>query len=187
MMQNYLEQAKPEQLRLGGIGFITLVVAAMIFYAVLPQWRAYGSARTSLDTLHQGTADGVDLDAQLGALGVEIEKLEHTLHGDTSNLPLKQVEAFVIGRLQTISWTNHVELVGVQPREGSQQGPFHELLFDLELRGDYFDFFDWLKDVSSELGFIVVKKFEMSPQTVNDEQPVLLVKLTMASYRNAEK
>jgi Tfp pilus assembly protein PilO len=186
-MQEYLRQAKPEQLRLGGIGLITIVFAAMVFYVIVPQWRAYGKASNSLETLQQGVIEGVDLDVQLSALGAEIEDLKYTLHGDTSNLPLRQVEAFVIGRLQTISWKNHVELVGVRPRTGSEQGPFRELLFDLELRGDYFDLYAWLKNVSSELGFIVVKKFEMSRDRVDDEQPVLLVKLTMASYRNADE
>ena len=186
-MQEFLRQAKPEQLRLGGIGLVAIIFALIVFYIVLPQWRAYTKSSTSLETLEQGMIEGVDLDVQLSALGAEIEDLKYTLHGDTSNLPLKQVEAFVIGRLQTISWKNHVELVGVRPRSGSLQGPFRELLFDLDLRGDYFDLYSWLKDVSSELGFIVVKKFEMSRDTVDDEEPVLLVKLTMASYRNAEE
>lgn len=186
-MHDYLRQATPEQLRLGSIGVLAVVVAVMLFYVIMPQWRAFGSARTLLTTLQQGTADGVALDAQLGMVGSEVERLERTLHGDTSNLPLKQVEAFVIGRLQTISWSNQVELIGVRPHEGTRKGKFHELLFDLELRGDYFDLYSWLKDVSSDLGFIVVKQFEMSPVNVGDGEPVLLVKLTMASYRNADR
>jgi hypothetical protein len=185
-MYEYLQQATIEQLRLGSFGIVAIVVSIMLFYVALPQWRAYGSARILVTTLEQGMADGIDLDAQLGVLAVDVEKLEHTLHGDTSNLPLKQVEAFVIGRLQTISWKNHVELVGVKPHAGTQKGPFRELLFDLELRGDYFDCFAWLQDISSELGFIVVKQFEMSPIAGDGDEPLLRVKLTMASYRNAE-
>jgi hypothetical protein len=109
------------------------------------------------------------------------------LHGDTSDLPIKQVEAFVIGRLQTISWRNRVELIGVQPREGAEAGEFRELIFDVDLRGNYFDLFSWLKTVSAELGFIVIKRFEMSPISISaGDEPELLLQLTMASYRKAE-
>jgi len=185
-MHEQLQQVPPEKLTLAGFGVLVLLTAALIVYAVLPQWRAYTKARSSLITLEQGTATTVDLDAQLDTLRADVEDLQRTLHGDTSNLPLKQVEAFVIGRLQKISWANDVELVGVKPREGAVTDQFHELLFDLELSGDYFDFFDWLIDVSDDLGFIVVKQFEMSPQSSLEDETNLRVRLTMASYRNAE-
>ena len=74
----------------------------------------------------------------------------------------------------------------MRPREGAVTDQFHELLFELELRGDYFDFFQWIKDVSTDLGFIVVKQFEMSLQSSIDQESNLRVRLTMASYRNAE-
>ena len=77
-------------------------------------------------------------------------------------------------------------LVSVQPREGLPLQQFSELIFDVELRGDYFDFYTWLQDVGEELGFVVVKRFEMSTFEVPDDgsDPRLVVQLTMASYRN---
>ena len=111
--------------------------------------------------------------------------LEQTLNGDASNLPAKQMEAFVIGRLQTISWRNDVVLVSVRPREGTPLNQFRELIFDVELEGDYFDFFDWLRDIGEELGFVVVKRFEISKSNRSGaEKAPLEVDLTMAAYRS---
>ncbi len=186
-MHAFIREIPVSQLKLGSLGIVALLAAALTMYGVLPQWRAYQQARDSLVTLDASTASGLDLDAQLSAMGEEINGLERTLHGDTSDLPIKQVEAFVIGRLQTISWRNRVELIGVQPREGAEVGEFRELIFDVDLRGNYFDLFSWLKTVSAELGFIVIKRFEMSPISISaGDEPELLLQLTMASYRKAE-
>ena len=93
----------------------------------------------------------------------------------------------MIGRLQTISWRQDMILVGVQPREGTPINEFRELVFDVELEGSYLDFFDWLTNIDEELGFVVVKRFEISPasRTSDDGTPRLRIKLTMAAYRNA--
>jgi hypothetical protein len=104
-----------------------------------------------------------------------------------ANLPMKQMEAFIIGRLQSISWRNDVQLVGVEPADGGLAGEFSELLFDVELHGRYLDMFAWLESTKEELGFVVIKQFEMTPiSQAGAEEPELRVNLTMASYRRVE-
>ena len=59
-----------------------------------------------------------------------------------------------------------------------------ESLFEVKLTAGYHDFFKWLQIVNDELGYIVVKKFEISP---NDREslknPKLSLFLTLVSYR----
>ncbi len=186
MAQLQMQALEPRQMQLAGYGVLTLILAGLLMYLVLPQWRAYQSTGASLALLRQGAADGATLEAQLGQLRVDVERLERTLNGDASNLPAKQMEAFVIGRLQTISWRNNLVLVGVQPSEGTPLNEFRELIFDVDLKGGYFDFFDWLQNIDEELGFVVVKRFDISPSAGNstEEEPELQIRLTMAAYRN---
>jgi len=177
---------EPRQLSLVSYSVLGLVAAALFSYVIVPQWRAYQAATTSLQLLQTSAADGSSLVSQLDTLHRDVNILERTLNGDASNLPVRKMEAFVIGRLQTISWSNDMELIGVQPRQGVPLNQFSELIFDVELEGGYFDFFEWLKAIGEELGFVVVKRFEMASvnETTDSGEPRLKVKLTIASYRN---
>ena len=107
------------------------------------------------------------------------------LHGDLAGLPAKELTAYTVGRLQSISWQNRVELVGVEPMEGEDIESFHELLFRVRLTGDYFDLYNWLRDLSRELGFIVIKQYEMAPISLSDQNPRLRAELTIAAYRTS--
>ena len=184
-----LQTVDPRQLRLIGYGTATLIVVAIVMYLILPQWRIYQATSQSLNIMRTNIAAGAGLDAQLEALRFDVNELERTLNGDASNLPAKQMEAFVIGRLQTISWRNRLKLVSVQPSEGQPIDQFRELVFDVELSGNYFAMFDWLADISEELGFIVVKRFDIETKSRNriEDAADLSVKLTMAAYRSQGK
>lgn len=181
-----VESLEPRQLQLGGYGGLGLLLTVLLVYVLLPEWRAYRATGASLELLRTNVEEGASLETQLDALRAEVGRMERTLNGDASNLPAKQMEAFVIGRLQTISWRNDVVLVSVKPREGTPLNQFRELIFDVQLEGDYFDFFDWLRNIGEELGFVVVKRFEISSSSrssTDDESP-LKVDLTMAAYRS---
>ncbi len=181
-----LRQFEPRQLRLIGGAVLLLLFAAGVSYGLLPKWRAYQAAQTSLNVLENTVAGAGDLDSQLVALRGEVADIEKTLNGDASNRPLKQVESFVIGRLQLISWRNQMQLVGVEPRVGGEFEQFRELLFDVDLQGDYFDFFAWLQEIDEDLGFIVVKRFAISVADNTADEPRLTIRLTLAAYRSAE-
>ena len=170
-------------MRLIALGTWVLLGAALFAYLVLPQIKSYRTATESRQVLRQAAEAGEAVSAQLESLNKEIEALQRELHGDTANLPEKQLESFVIGRLQNISWTNQVELVAVEPRIGETVQMFRENLFELELTGSYRGLFKWLADVSDELGFVVIKEYEMSPAEAEAADPRLSVSLTLASYR----
>ncbi len=100
-----------------------------------------------------------------------------------ANLPLKQVESYVIGKLQKISWRNDVDLVSVRPATGERVQIFDEVLFNIELIGEYDDIYRWLWDAKNELGFVVVKEYAMRRRDNIDDNPRLLTTVSLASYR----
>ena len=185
-MTTRVQTLEPAQLQLISYGGLGLLLVTLLTYVVLPEWRAYQSTGSSLQLLRANVTEGASLETQLDAMRAEVERMERTLNGDASNLPAKQMEAFVIGRLQTISWRNDVTLVSVKPREGTPLNQFRELVFDVKLEGSYFDLFDWLNNIGKELGFVVVKRFDIksSNASANGDQPPLRVDLTMAAYRS---
>ena len=79
---------------------------------------------------------------------------------------------------------NDIQLVGIEPSAGATIESFHEILFRVNLAGDYLDMYQWLREVSSELGFVLVKQYEMQPMDNLAQNPRLSVKLTMATYRS---
>ena len=166
---------------------LTLVVFAttsLVFaYLTLPKIKVYLDTAKTESTLSKVVESGGLLDNQIAQLRDDIESLQRRLHGDMASLPEKQIESHVIGKLQKLSWQNNVQLMGIEPSAGATIESFHEILFQVTLAGDYFDLYKWLQDVSSELGFVLIKQYEMNP--VNDAagSPRLSVKLDMATYR----
>lgn len=167
------------------LGGITLVCAAALFsYLLWPQFTAYRSAVESRDSLQSVVANDNKLIETLGALRNEVRTLRQSLNGDLAALPAKEMQGYIIGRLQGISWRNSVEFLGMQPREGNPIENFQEILFDVQLLGDYFDLYNWLRDASKELGFVVIKQYQMAPVRPDDDNAPLGVKMTMAVYRS---
>jgi Tfp pilus assembly protein PilO len=177
-----LEKLDPRQRRLLIGGGFALLIAVSFSYVLLPTVKVYQKERTALQALERATqAEGVG--GQLAELSSAVAALARQLHGDMGNLPENQLEAFVIGRLQAISWRNNVEILSVEPNVGEAMSTFTESLFEVELSGDYSDLFVWLRDVKDELGFVVIKEYEMRPIENVADNPKLTVKLTIASYR----
>lgn len=183
-MQDYLDNAEPRTIAMLLIGIVLLLVAAEASLLLVPQIRNYVELDRSFQTLNQAANSGQSISNQLQDTQLEVEKLSRRLHGDMARLPEKQMESFIIGRLQRVSWETDVELVSVQPGIGKQVQNFSESLFDVRLTADYFSFFDWLQTINEELGFIVVKIFEITPAPGKaDDNPKLTIQLTLVSYR----
>jgi hypothetical protein len=101
------------------------------------------------------------------------------------NTPENEMESFIIGRLQTISWSNNIELLRVTPGNGTTVRMFEEVLFDVVIAGDYFDIYNWLQSLDDELGFVVVKQFDLRPVPGNMDDGRLNANFTIVSYREA--
>lgn len=159
------------------------ITSLLFTYLALPKVKVYRDIAKTESTLSKVVESGGLLDNQIVQLRGDIESLQRRLHGDMASLPEKQIEAHVIGKLQKLSWQNNVQLVGVEPSAGATIESFHEILFRVNLAGDYFDMYKWLQDVSNELGFVLIKQYEMNPMNDASEGPRLSVKLDMATYR----
>lgn len=159
------------------------VIALLFTYLVLPKIKVYRDVAQTEITLGKVVQNGDLLDNQLAQLDSDVDSLQRRLHGDMASLPEKEIEAHVIGRLQRVSWQNSVQLVGIEPSAGATIGTFREILFQVNLAGDYFDMYQWLRDVSDELGFVIIKQYEMKPMNNNSTNLQLSVSLTMATYR----
>ncbi len=148
--------ARQFHLLLGGV--VLLVAAAMVSLLLLPQVKIYRAAQAANAGLPPVPADAMLLQAMLAQRDNAIAERSRQLHGDMANLPVREIEAFVIDRLQGIAWNHNVSLEGVRPSSGETVESFREVLFKLELKGQYADLYAWLRELRSELGFIVIKE-----------------------------
>jgi type II secretory pathway component PulM len=178
-----LDKLDSRQQRLLVAGSGALLIVALFSYVLLPQIRAYRKEVAIVRVLEQAGSSAGEVTAELERLTTEVAALEKRLYGDMGNLPDNQLESFVVGRLQAISWLNNVELLGVEPRAGETLQSFEESLFQVELSGNYADLFNWLEALKKELGFIVIKEYEMRPVENVASNPELAARLTVASYR----
>ena len=182
MMQGFFENAQPRMVALLLIAVVSMVSLAEFTYLLWPQIKNYRELSASYNMLERAIGNN-NLTDQLGKIDAEVKHLSRQLHGDMAQLPVKQMESFVIGRLQKVSWSTDVELVSVQPGSGGQVQNFREQLFEVKLNANYHEFFEWLQIINDELGYIVVKKFEIKPIDHGFDDPKLQLSLTLVSYR----
>ena len=182
-MQEFLAHTQPRTVALALIAIVSLLVLAQFTYLLWPQIGSFRELYAQYTLLEQAVSNNSDVGERLQESEVEVNELSRQLHGDMAQLPVKQVESFVIGRLQKVSWSTDVVLVSVQPGSGGQVQNFREQLFEVKLNAHYHDFFKWLQIVNEELGYIVVKNFDISPSDRSLENPRLNFSLTLVSYR----
>ena len=163
---------------------IVFAVTTLVFtYLVLPKIKIYLAVAKTESILNNVVDNDAQLNDQIQGLSRDIDLLQRQLHGDMASLPVKEIEAYVVGKLQQISWQNDIQLVGIEPSAGATIETFHEILFRVTLAGDHRNTYRWLREVSSELGFVLVKEFAMQPIEDRAQNPRLSVELTMATYR----
>lgn len=183
MLQALLDKLDARQRSLLAGGGFLLLIAAIFSYILLPPIKAYRSGLEARTLLSSVVAQGLAVAQQIETLDTELASLRKELHGDTANLPEQQLESFVIGRLQTISWRNNIELMSIEPGPGGIVKDFRESLFRVELAGKYRDLFTWIDELNDELGFVVIKEHRMRPVEDVATDPQLRVDLSIASYR----
>ena len=164
-------------------GVVLLFITASISYVIWPQFKDLKSGIHERNELSKLTSSKSQLDEQNSKLIQELEQIKRNLRGDMADLPEKKMESFIIGKLQNISWGNDINLIGVKPVQGNEIQMFQEILFNVQLAGEYFDLYKWLNDLREQLGFIVVKNLELDLVDTSRDNPKLLMKLTIASYK----
>ncbi len=185
-MQELLKKISMRELRLLMLGVGATVVALLATALVIPNVKSLQSVRKEIQLLEATARDGRELEQQLDQQHASIAELRYQLDGDMANLPVRQVEAYIIGRLQRVSWDNDIELLSVEPATGERIQIFQELLFNVQLAGRYEDLYRWLLEMREDLGYVVVKEYRVSRSDTVDEDPRLMASLSLASYRAVE-
>ena len=165
-------------------GIVILSLAITTLYAIQPQVKDLRNGYLTHKDLKIIVANKDELKDQITGLENKVNKMKRKLKGDMANLPEKKMEAYIIGELQNISWNHQIDLIGVKPVEGNEIQMFQEILFKVQLAGEYFDLYSWLIDLRNQLGFIVIKNLEINKFKQNDRDSTLSMKLTIASYKH---
>ena len=182
-MNIQLTNFEPRTIALLMVSTAILVAAALGHYIIWPEIQSYNKSHIKVTSLESGASQQSSLSMQIEKLESKLTALQKQLHGDMIDLPDNQMESFVIGQLQGISWRNKIELLGVRPGKGSLIETLEEILFDVEIAGDYFDLYAWLQELDDQLGFIVIKSFSIHPHDTSLNGQRLIAKLTIVSYR----
>lgn len=185
-MQEIFKKFSLREFRLILTGLFAVLTCASAAAFVIPNAKSYRAAAAEVAVLQQASLDGTKLEMHLQAQREKIQALDYRLHGDMANMPVRQVESYIIGRLQRVSWDNNVELVSVEPSMGDRVEIFQEMIFNVRLSGAYEDLYDWLWDVRKDLGFVVVKEYALARLDNKDDEPLLSANLSLASYRAIE-
>lgn len=176
-------QIEPRQFVLLVGGAALLVSAAVATLLIAPEYRELVKTNKSLKILQNVTiAD--DMEKSIAETKGRIAQLQQDLHGEGDRLPIKQMEAMIIAKLEQIATKNQVVLDSVMPLKGNNSSRFDEVLFLVKVSGSYFDVYTWIKDLDHSLGAIVIKQFSIKPSTLTAsyESPTLNVELKVAAY-----
>lgn len=185
-MDKLLEQLDARTLRLLMLGVMLVLLSMLFSYGFMPQFKQWQSQQQSIHVLEGVRSGQSDVLSQLDALRDEITKIRRQMRGDLPEMPTQELESFIIGRFQAVSWDSNVDLLSVRPGAGQNIKRFEEISFDVEISGYYRDIFSWLWALGEELGFVVVKKFEITPNTYAAQEPKLLTKLNIVFFQPGE-
>lgn len=182
-MEKLLEQLDPRSIRLLGLGLIAVLVVVISSYSILPQFKRWQSQSKSVAVLESVRLGQTDIQSQMDALRDEIDDIRRRMRGDLPEMPLQELESYIIGRFQYVSWNTDVDLLSVRPGMNTTMKRFDEISFDVEISGGYQDIYRWLWALGEALGFVVVKNFEITPQSHGEIEPRLTAKLNIVFFQ----
>jgi hypothetical protein len=185
-MREALKNLSPRTFQLSGWSVILLALVAGVMYGFLPRWRDYQKSAALQSVLSEYAAGDTDLAQQIAKHSLENEALKQRLLGDIGRLPPKQLQAYVIGKLQALSWQTGMEMVAIKPAAEGKVENFRALEFEVELTGDFFDWFAWMKKMRDDLGFITVQGYDIRTLNLTEANPNLGITLKITAYRAAE-
>lgn len=178
------KQVKPQMLAilLGSLIFLTLLSGYL--YVLKQPLKDFNQAWNTQELLETELQTGIPLASQIDIFQQQITELNQQLHGSKQRLPLNQMIVSVISQLDTIAAAHHVKLISVEPGDVEKIFIFQELPFNVVVIGKYANLFDWLDQIGRDLGPIVIKKFELTPEP---DSAMRRFTLTLVSYQFVEE
>ena len=182
-MLKILNKLAPRQLLLLVWGMVLLVSAALVSNMLVPKVKSYNRVSNSLVMLEGVVSSGKNLSNELFDMRQKVETVQRRLHGDIADFPLERLEAHVIEKLQSISWNHNIQLLSVTPGIGDTVEEFREIVFEINISGDYFDLYSWLLQLADELGFIIIRQFDINSNKSRPNDNQLVMRISMVAYR----
>lgn len=187
MMREQLTGIEPGSLKLM-LALIAVVIAtAMALYLVKPQYLDFRDRRVSYQRLLDQIDDPEQLQQAIDQERADISELQLQLHGEAGNMPVNEMESYLVGRLQRLAWDAGIELVGVRPGSAKRIMEFEEISFEVEVAGEYSNLYQWLDKIGEALGFMLVTEYEISLANRKNDTPELNMHVTIVFYRAADK
>lgn len=186
-MQSLLEQLDRRSLTLIMVGTISVIIALLGSRLIGPEIKAQKKEKRSLELIERLQGNQLDASSEISGLRSELESLSHQIHGTLPDMPLKQLEVYIMGQLQTISWDNNVDLVSVKPGLNQNILVFQEISLTVDVQGKYHDIHRWLWHLGHQLGFMVVKQFQITPTSFEEPNPDLKLRTNIVFYREADQ
>lgn len=187
MIRENLKQVEPRSLGLILLMLSLLIVAAMALYLMRPQYQRFSENSASLEMLNGQIDDQTQLQRAIEDERKQIQDLQLQLHGEAGDIPFNEMEAYLIGRLQSLAWEAGIELVGVRPGPAKRIMEFEELSFKVEVSGEYRNLYVWLDSIGDKLGFMLVSNYDISLASAKANETQLNMNVTIVFYRAADK
>lgn len=180
MIRNPLIGLPPRILYLAmGMAVLLLLLGSWLylFQPPLAEYRRLQASRIEMQTKVE---EGSLLELPLEQINSQIARLNQRLRSDKPLLPVTQLVAQTVDKLDRLSKGHEVRLLSVIPGKTREVSLFEELPFAIKVQGDYFKLYEWLCLAEHELGPMVVKAFELRPLP-NEVQ--IEMNLSLVSYR----
>ncbi len=165
-----------------------LAMAATVLLTLLGSWlhlfkqplSDYARLKQTRTLLEAKVAGKTFLADDAAVLQSEVAALRRQIQGKYPVLPMNEVVAHTVDRLDGVSGRHAVHLLSVKPGSSKKTGSFEELPFSISVSGGYLNLYQWLRDVERELGPMVVRQLDLKPERGGEE---LTMNLEMVSYK----
>jgi Tfp pilus assembly protein PilO len=181
-LEPLLRGVRPESLLAAMAALAGLTLLAGYLYVLRPSIQSLaalesGDSRATLDSLQLEFAENA---AAITTSEAELTTLRSRLFAGPADLPPEKAESYIVDRLNRISGNHAIALLSVRPGEAKRVLMFDELLYEVEVEGEFFSLVAWLRELEQELRPLVVNEFDMKPQARGAR---VGMKLRLASYR----
>lgn len=166
------------------LGLMTAIVVLagleswlLVLRAPLLEVRSQASIQADLAAANAG---GVDTAAQIERLTAELPRLEKTLGGEQSARSDDGTILFLMDVLGRAGTRQSVSLGSVRPGARRIVQGFEETTYDIEVRGEYRNLYQWLHEAQAGVAPLVVSGFTLRSI---DAGPRIVLALKLAGYR----
>ena len=187
MIREQLTDIEPASLRLILAMVAVVFATGVTLYLIKPQYLDFRDKRVSFQMLHNQIDDQTQLQQAIDQERTHIRALQLQLHGEAGNMPVNEMESYLVGRLQELAWDAGIELVGVRPGAAKRIMEFEEISFKVDVVGEYRNLYRWLDSIDDVLGFMLVTNYEISLSNRKSDSTDLKMHVTIVFYRSADK